>query len=147
LLVFEGSGFDKGNKRIIIQVRKLKKINQIKLNFYSYRMYDDKQICTLLEAVINYKHNLRYYKYLDAWKNFEEIFEIMQIDNFDLNCYYLPSNTVNPLIQTRSIDDDIVPNPSLRKVSNESFNSELLEEIKNLGSRNNSKILAQQNYL
>jgi hypothetical protein len=110
-------------------------------------MYDDKQVCILLEAVINYKHNLRYYKYQDALKNFEEIFEIMQIDNFDLNTYYLPSNVVNPVSQGWSVDEDLVLNPSHRKVSTESFNSEMLEEMKNLGSRNNSKILTQQNYL
>jgi hypothetical protein len=110
-------------------------------------MYDDKQVCQLLEEVINYKHNLRYYKYQDALKNFEEIFEILQIDNFDLNSYYIASNALNPNTQGWSVDDDIVLNPSHRKFSTESFNSEMLEEIKNLGSRSNSKMLAQQNYL
>ena len=119
-------------------------------------MYSDKQICILLEAVISYKHNLRYYKYLDAWKNFEEIFEIMDIDNFDLNLYFQPITALstnipvmNNNLSYNNIDDDIMPMVGPRKMTTESFNSELLEEIKNLGAKTNpnAKATGHQNYL
>jgi len=51
-------------------------------------MYDDKLACSLMESIVMYKTNLRYYKYLDAWANFEEIFDLLDIDHFELSNYY-----------------------------------------------------------
>jgi hypothetical protein len=51
-------------------------------------MYDDKLVCNLLETVINYKFNIRYYKYLEAWNNFQEIFRMLGLDDYDLNTYF-----------------------------------------------------------
>jgi hypothetical protein len=51
-------------------------------------MYGDELVCNLLETVINYKFNIRFYKYLDAWGNFQDIFVILGLDDYDLNTYF-----------------------------------------------------------
>ncbi len=102
-------------------------------------MYGEKTICSLLEAVINYKHNLRNYRYLEAWKNFEEIFELLDLDNFDINTYFQPivggiGSAMGNQNCIGNIDDDIYFNGGSRRCTTESIASEL-EEIKHLGNR------------
>jgi hypothetical protein len=87
------------------------------------KMYGDKTIGSLLEYVISYRNNLRYYRYIEAWKNFENIFELLDIDNFDINNYFQPINNPNANL---NLDDDINLGCSTalnRRLTNESSGS------------------------
>lgn len=87
-----------------------------------------------MECLVQYKTNLRYYKYLDAWKNFEEIFEQLDIDNFDMSAYYQPvamgGYNMNNYDSTQNEFYGSGGSGNSR-IRAESTNSNLMEDIKN----------------
>jgi hypothetical protein len=47
--------------------------------------------------MVNYRLNVRQYRYSDAWKNFKEFYYLLNLENFDLNNYskYKNSNILS----------------------------------------------------
>jgi hypothetical protein len=89
-------------------------------------MLNDKYISNIIEAIINYKINLAQYKYIEAYKNFEQVFEILEIDSFDISNYYQSGRNYSG-----NISDEI--NLSIRRKSSvNSHGSELglLDEVR-----------------
>ena len=92
-------------------------------------MHGDKLLCNLLDIVINYKFNIRYYKYLDAWKNFNEIFKLLDLDYFDLNDYFNTNQgTVYYASNSQELNYDMT-----RRITAESNID--LEEFKSLSNK------------
>jgi hypothetical protein len=77
---------------------------------------------------------LRYYKYLEAWKNFEEVFALLNIDNFDLAMYYNANYAMTvPVNNNYNENTNTEPHIAIRKNTNDTFMTSvsILEEIKN----------------
>jgi len=92
------------------------------LQYLSFRLYDSKLLCDILEEIINYKIAIRYYKYLQAWKHFLNIFSFLNLDNFDLAMYYNPTYT--GITHNQSEEDEMnFSKKRIRKnLINDSFN-------------------------
>lgn len=44
-----------------------------------------------MEEIINYKISIRFYKYIDAWTHFLNVFALLNLDKIDLAMYFNPS--------------------------------------------------------
>ena len=73
----------------------------------------------MLEEIINYKISIRYYKYLDAWTHFLNVFALLHLDNFDLAMYYNPSLT--GMSYNHSEEDDGYMKKKIKKNANDSY--------------------------
>jgi hypothetical protein len=78
-------------------------------------------LCDVLEEIINYKIALRYYKYLEAWKHFLNIFSYLNLDNFDMAMYYNSTYTGSSHNQPEE-DDFNSSKKRIKKNLNDSFN-------------------------
>lgn len=94
-----------------------------------YKSFNNPQICDLMEAVINYKTNIRFNKYLDAWKNLEEVFQILNLDAFDINWYFSYND---PVLNYAAGKSNLEKNYTNNQTPNNNCSNLEAEEVKNL---------------
>jgi hypothetical protein len=82
-------------------------------------MYEHKNICEILESIISYKTNIRYYRYLEAYQYFLYFFDILKIDFFDLNMYYSTGYTATHNYMINEDEIGHTPRKVLMKNPNE----------------------------
>jgi hypothetical protein len=61
-------------------------------------------LCDLLEEIINYKISIRFYKYLDAWTHFLNVFALLNLDNIELGMYY--NTSISGISHNHSEEDE-----------------------------------------